>query len=168
METGAVRLHGADEVTTTIEIIARALAAEAFDSSGNENDAERQNIIDRRWDRYVPQATVVWEALAPMSLVSVVASWADRIKNGRTLPSIVKSIRDETDELDEEVANVENGFTPGVDGVFGEGVDILVSTIDIVREARPNVPLEQLEIDVAIYADIKCRKWARKYGGPVD
>jgi hypothetical protein len=151
-------------VTTTIEIIARALAAEAFDASGNENDAERQNIIDRRWQRYLPQAEAVSSALAPVSIVSVVAGWADRIKNGRTLDEIVESIRDETVELDEEVVKANNGDPAGPDGIFGEAVDIMVSTIDIVREARPNMPLEELEVEVARYAEIKCQKWARKYG----
>jgi hypothetical protein len=101
-----------------------------------------------------------------MSLVSVVMEFADRIKNGRDNVSILEAIEDEMVELREEVYLDVNGLVPGSDGIFGESIDVIVSALDLIRQVRPNISVEELEREIDAYARVKCRKWEIKYGAP--
>lgn len=71
---------------------------------------------------------------------------------------IMLSITEEAGELATEVA-IESGFKdrePGKDGVIGEAVDVIVSAVDMIYAANPNITVE--EIGVLVKA--KCAKWA--------
>lgn len=98
------------------------------------------------------------------NIVQVVVGWADQIQNDRTLRTIHDSIQEETHELNEEVTLIEQGQPEGVDGAFGEAVDILASTLDMLRQLRPNATVEDLTMEIAEYLNKKCHKWATKYG----
>lgn len=99
-----------------------------------------------------------------ISLVGLVAKWADLIQNGRTLRTIHDAMREENDEVGEEITLLEQGDPAGPDGVFGECCDLIASTLDMIREVRPNSSIEELEREVFDYVNTKCRKWAMKYG----
>lgn len=97
------------------------------------------------------------------NIVSVVVDWADMIKDGRTLREVHDSIVEETEELGDEIRFIERNMTPGPDGVFGEAIDILASTLDIIRQVRPDATVEDLTNEIAEYLNRKCHKWATKY-----
>lgn len=101
-----------------------------------------------------------------MSLVSVVMEFADRIKNGRDKVSILEAVEEEVIELREEVYLDTNGIAPGSDGIFGEAIDVIVSALDLIRQERPDISVEELEREIDAYARVKCRKWEIKYGAP--
>lgn len=100
-----------------------------------------------------------------MNLFSTIVGWSDRIKNGRTDCDVMRSIDEEASELRAEVL-IAAGLVsdpPGADGKFGEAIDIICSAVDMVRRQRPDMTVEELEAEVAAYADRKCQKWAEKY-----
>jgi hypothetical protein len=66
----------------------------------------------------------------------------------------------EMDELSDEIAIVNKGDTPGVDGVIGEAVDIVVCLIDLIYKNNPNITTAQLQDIIKN----KCDKWLRVYG----
>lgn len=96
------------------------------------------------------------------SLVGIVSSFSDRIKNGRTKETIFEAISDEVLELRDEL-EAEPG-AEGPDGIFGECIDIIASTLDLIRMEYPDMPVEELERKCADYLRLKCDKWERKYG----
>ena len=147
-----------------VEKIARALARQAYTKAGNDKPDIIDGVIDRRWRQYEDQAEAVVSVLEETSLVAIVTRWADRIHNDRTLETVLQSIRGETDEIEEEIVLLRQGSPSGPDGVFGECVDVIASTLDMVREVRPDADIDDLEVEVARYLDKKCEKWARKYG----
>ncbi len=102
------------------------------------------------------------------NLLNLVIGYCDRIDNGRDQRVILDSILDESDELATEVMCKAQGSPENPeDGVFGEAVDILISTIDMIRSERKDVPLADLIAEIEAYAEKKCRKWEVKYGRPV-
>lgn len=98
------------------------------------------------------------------SLVGIVASYSDRIQNGRTKQTICDAIVSEVFELREEVDFDGRGKEAGPDGIFGECIDIIASTLDLIRLEYPDMPVEELERKCADYLRRKCDKWERKYG----
>lgn len=91
--------------------------------------------------------------------IAHVIDYCDRIQNGRRSSDVLEAIESEVGELREEVDGAN-----GEDGVFGEAVDVFISTIDIMRMARPDATIEDLLREIDEYADRKCRKWVTKYG----
>ena len=89
------------------------------------------------------------------SLVSMVRRYSDQIKNHRTIETIHTALCDEVTELSEEVYT----DVPGVDGVAGEAVDVLLCCLDIIFKSRP----DWSEEDIVNYAKKKCEKWKGKY-----
>jgi hypothetical protein len=87
-------------------------------------------------------------------LLSMVRGYSDAIANGRTLQEIGSHLRDEVQELDEELA----ALTPGEDGVAGEAIDVMLCALDLVFKARP----DWTDADIVTYARRKCQKWASK------
>lgn len=77
------------------------------------------------------------------------------IHNGRSLIDALESVERETAELRIEV---ESGGK-GVDGIKGEAIDVLNSTLDVLFLAHPEITMG--EIDAIMEA--KCRKWMTKY-----
>ena len=70
--------------------IARALAGQAFDALGNEND-DREGIIERRIPQYMAQAQAVDDALdeerdPDAQLLSAIAHGHDEDLEGRVIP----------------------------------------------------------------------------------
>jgi hypothetical protein len=148
-----------------LETVARALANDSFDIGGNDKPDARQAFVDRRWVNYIRPAKAVLEALGQpteTSLIAIVVRWAEQIKNGRTVTTVLDAIKSEVVELEEEVGFVGGDAEPGPDGIFGESVDIIAGAIDMIWLVRPNVSATELEIEVATYLDKKCAKWARK------
>jgi hypothetical protein len=77
------------------------------------------------------------------------------IHNDRSLIDALESVERETAELRTEV---ENG-SKGVDGIKGEAIDVVNSTLDVLFLAHPEITMD--EIDAIMEA--KCRKWMLKY-----
>lgn len=90
------------------------------------------------------------------SLLSLVRSYTDKIKNGRTVQDVHTYLCDESTELGIEVYT----DTPGEDGIAGEAIDVILCCLDLIFLSAPNMSDE----DIIEYARKKCEKWARKYG----
>ena len=88
-------------------------------------------------------------------LISMVRQFSIEIVNSRTIESIHTALCDEVTELGEEVYTDE----PGVDGIAGEAVDVILCCLDIIFKARPDWSDE----DIVNYARKKCVKWKDKY-----
>jgi hypothetical protein len=104
------------------------------------------------------------------STVAVAAEYCDRIVDGRTQGDVLKHLKGEVKELEDEVLALKypGEIAPGPDGIFGEAIDIMACCIDIIRRERPTATLAELEAEVTAYMVEKCEKWlvnveARKY-----
>lgn len=98
-------------------------------------------------------------------LVAIVSSYADRIKNGRTKDTVYDAIDSELHELRFEIdAENHDELEAGPDGIFGECIDIIASTLDLIRMEYPDIPVTELRQKCADYMRLKCDKWERKYG----
>lgn len=78
----------------------------------------------------------------------------------RSQYSILASLTSEVGELAEEVA-IANGDSykkPGIDGILGEAIDVLICAYDLIRRTHPNVT----EAELDIYARQKVEKWKSK------
>lgn len=85
---------------------------------------------------------------------------ADEFHPDRSLHYILSSAVEEIGELSTEI-NIAQGFSyknPGVDGIIGEGVDVIISVLDIIYKANPGITEDQL----AEIASKKCKKWLSK------
>ncbi|MGL5803192.1 MAG: hypothetical protein ACRCX7_11460 [Cetobacterium sp.] len=84
------------------------------------------------------------------------------IDNGRTVPSVMMAITEECGELAKEVRvkHMPDCYKKGdVDGILGEGCDIIISTIDLML-------LEgYAESDIDKVINDKISKWKEKAGG---
>jgi hypothetical protein len=81
----------------------------------------------------------------------------DIIKDGRGSYAILASLTSELGELATEVA-VQQGHDnrpAGVDGIFGEAVDVILCAVDMIRTNYPSVTDEDIHKVVAY----KCNKW---------
>lgn len=70
-----------------------------------------------------------------------------RIKDGRTIVRPILKVAEEAGELAVEV-NIKLGNLPtskaGGDGITGEAVDLLLSTVDVIVQNNPNITEEDL------------------------
>lgn len=94
------------------------------------------------------------------TMVSVVKSYSERIKDDRTLSDVLGHAMEELGELATEIkiANGKSYKKAGPDGVIGEAVDLINCALDIIYLAKPDFTEEELMgIQVA-----KCDKWLEK------
>lgn len=93
------------------------------------------------------------------------------IKNGnfgqdRTQYSVLASVTSELGELAQEVT-IENGHSykqEGDDGVVGEAIDVILSTLDLILITVPHMTEKEL-VEIA---QRKSDKWIRKLSGNKD
>ena len=85
---------------------------------------------------------------------------SDQIKNNRTPYDVMASVMEETGELALEVSIVMGGSykEEGPDGIIGEAIDLMISTLDLVRIHYPDITEE----DLVGLAHVKLLKWTRK------
>jgi hypothetical protein len=108
-------------------------------------------------------ARVLFNEFAPArGLAALVAGYSDRIKDGRTDGDILEHMCGEVIELSDEVHI--NGTEPGPDGIFGEAVDVMACCLDLIRRARPNATMLELDNEVYAYMKVKLDKWESKAG----
>lgn len=78
----------------------------------------------------------------------------------RNLYSILASLMSEIGELSEEIA-IENGHSyksKGADGVVGEAIDVIVTALDLITVANPELTEQQ----ITEMARHKVDKWISK------
>lgn len=90
------------------------------------------------------------------SLTTIVRRYNKLVRNGRSQNDILKSMKSEVDELEEEIKN----GSIGIDGIVGENIDIIACALDSIFEFAPEITDEQL----SEIMEAKCAKWKRKYG----
>lgn len=76
---------------------------------------------------------------------------------------IMHSVTEEAGELATEVS-ISLGYKnrgPGNDGVIGESIDVILSAVDMIYAADPNITINDIQ---AIVAN-KCRKWGKNVTG---
>lgn len=82
---------------------------------------------------------------------------SDEVTTNRTLNDVLNHVMQEVGELSTEIAIV-NGTShkePSVDGILGEGVDVIVAVLDIIRLACPDATTQ----DIEDYMVKKATKW---------
>lgn len=102
-----------------------------------------------------------------MNIISIVHGYTKRIRNGRTLGDITASLREEVDELTEEVLLKLDGKEPGVDGINGECADVLNCVLDLYIEANPTLTKEELIDTMNEIITRKCDKWEKYYSNSI-
>lgn len=96
--------------------------------------------------------------------IDIVRHFAAAIRNGRSLHDISRHLESEHMELKEELYLIDEGKSPGPDGVVGESVDIIACALDAIFVHAPETTNEQI-CEILLR---KCEKWARRYGASVD
>lgn len=114
----------------------------------------------------VGAAVIVYEQLQRNTMVEMVRSFSNHIKNDRTPMSTYQHLIGEIRELHEEIMKqrydgVNNiGGTTIHDGIAGEAMDVINCALDILFQIDPNFSEEKMiEIQKR-----KCEKWEKKYG----
>jgi hypothetical protein len=118
-----------------------------------------------------PRAVVIPYKLFPIAdskpdLVQKVLAVCHEINDGRDGDDVFKTIAEEFGELATELA-IESGHKrrpAGSDGVFGESVDMLIATIDmihLVNQAYSGFSDENLIQAINKYAERKLAKWKK-------
>lgn len=78
----------------------------------------------------------------------------------RNLYSVFASLMSEAGELGEEIA-IEHGHSyksKGEDGVVGEAIDVIITALDLITVANPDLT----ETQITEMARRKCDKWISK------
>ncbi len=79
-------------------------------------------------------------------LIEMTFDFADRIQNGRDVPHVVDYLTTELGELAEELLHLDlNTGMAGKDGVAGEGVDVALCALDLIRVDNPNRTAKDLK-----------------------
>lgn len=98
--------------------------------------------------------------MAAKTVFGIAAEYSARIVDGRTQADVLKYMRDELEELQEEVDGAN-----GADGIFGEAIDVMACAADMVirelRKQNPDITIEEAEEIAAAYMEEKCAKWLR-------
>lgn len=92
-------------------------------------------------------------------IIEIVKGYSDKIKNDRKPIEIALQVSSETGELMDEVRRSEvAGFykKPGVDGVIGEGCDVMIAVLDLLFKKG------YTEKDITDTIKKKCEKWYNK------
>lgn len=95
-----------------------------------------------------------------MSLVGHVLEFSELVENERTPLKVLPKLVEEVGELSTEIA-IDGGISyknPSSDGIVGEGVDIIIAVLDIIKLHNPNIT----EADLLKIAVSKCNKWYTK------
>lgn len=93
-------------------------------------------------------------------MFETVINYSKKIDNGRTRQSVLAAVMSEVGELAEEV-NISEGMsykTPGPDGVFGEAIDVIAATADLIYVDNPNITPEEVHEQLLRKLD----KWLMK------
>jgi hypothetical protein len=103
----------------------------------------------------------------PSSLLVQILETSARIKNHRNPQDVLMTVVEEVGELSTEIAIVtgHKKREPGVDGVLGETLDVIIAAVDILHlllgkeggqiELKP----EEIEHLCIVYAQRKLDKW---------
>lgn len=94
-----------------------------------------------------------------LNIVHVTRLYSDEINNGRTLADIVRHMKSEVQELDEELEGAN-----GPDGVVGECVDVILCALDAIMIHDPSLTTQ----DIGEIALKKLEKWKRRYSNSID
>lgn len=92
-------------------------------------------------------------------IIEIVKGYSEKIKNDRKPIEIALQVSSETGELMDEVRRSEvQGFykKPGVDGVIGEGCDVMIAVLDLLFKKG------YTERDITDTIKKKCEKWYNK------
>ena len=90
------------------------------------------------------------------NLIRLIREYSIRIKNGRNQEDVFNHLKLEFEELAQEFNTKEK---PGVDGISGECIDLILCAFDLIFLTNPEWTDEQI-LD---YANKKCEKWEKKY-----
>lgn len=95
-----------------------------------------------------------------VDLILITSRIADNFHKTRSLNSVCHATSAEMGELSEEVsiAMGDSYKTPGPDGINGEGVDLLISGLDLLYVNNPNIT----EAELIAIAKPKLEKWLTK------
>ena len=101
--------------------------------------------------------------------ISAIVNVSKKIKDDRSLDKILMHAITELGELSEEVL-IDKGLSyknPGVDGVVGEAVDLIICVVDLlyIHLKQKGVDLSAGVMDAYIkdIATAKLKKWEEKY-----
>ncbi len=121
-------------------------------------DASRAALARVRDEKAGRAACGAAGARQAVGLVAMVRAHRAAIRDGSTQRGNLGYLRDEVDEVGDELDLVEAGRAPGPDGVAGEAIDVVVAALNMVLEAAPGMT----DAEVLAYADRKCAKWRAK------
>lgn len=93
------------------------------------------------------------------NIIHATRMFSEDIENGRTLEDVIRHLKSEVAELDEEVAGAQ-----GADGIVGECIDVILCALDAIFVHDSSVSDEQIE-DIVMK---KLGKWKRRYANSVD
>jgi NTP pyrophosphatase (non-canonical NTP hydrolase) len=95
-----------------------------------------------------------------MSIFSTVKNYSSLIEDGRTQHNVLAYTMTEVGELAEEII-IQHGHSykdPGVDGVIGEAVDVIICALDMINISNPQITEDEI-LEIVIR---KCKKWRIK------
>ena len=92
-------------------------------------------------------------------IINATRMYSEDIDNGRTLSDVMRHLKSEVCELEEEL-----GGTAGADGVVGECIDIILCALDAIFVYDKTITDEKIEEIVMK----KLGKWKRRYADSID
>ncbi len=90
-----------------------------------------------------------------ITLANTIFEGCRSIKDGRNKIDVIAYVKEEFEELQDEVMMAEVNGKPGPDGIVGEAIDLMINTIDMILLEHPEITEAQL---IAI-AKRKIAKW---------
>lgn len=94
-----------------------------------------------------------------INILHLVRAASADVHNGRTLLDVIRHLKSEVVELDEEVVGAE-----GADGVVGESIDVILCALDAIFVYDELVTDEEIESIIIK----KLAKWRRRYSSSID
>lgn len=94
-----------------------------------------------------------------MSTLKQILEFCKTVKNNRTLNSTFEHLKEEVDELENEIIAKVAGFDEGEDGVLGEVVDVVLCAVDIAYQYNNDITEEEINQIVMR----KLLKWKKLY-----
>lgn len=95
-----------------------------------------------------------------MNSIETILTASREMKNGRNFTSVCGALYSEFDELGLEIHNVYLEEPEGIDGILGEGVDVILCVIDLIYQHNPDITTEEIHNKILQ----KLNKWKSKYG----
>lgn len=95
-----------------------------------------------------------------MGIFKIVQNYSSLIEDGRTHHDVLAYMMTELGELSEEIiiANGKSYKDPGVDGIIGEAVDVILCALDMINISNPQMTEDEI-LEIVIR---KCKKWRIK------